>query len=63
MLYVTMMWHHIRARADRVRDDETGAISTVELLILVGLVVILVGAIWAILSRKITDKAESLNIT
>jgi len=63
MLLIQVLWHNIRARADRVRDDETGALNTIELLILIGLVVALVGAIWLIIKPKIENKANSIQIS
>jgi hypothetical protein len=63
MLLIKMLWHNVQYRARRVREEETGAINTVELLVLVGLVVVLVGAVIVVLQRRVVDRANSVPLS
>jgi hypothetical protein len=63
MLYITMLVDQIRYRAERLRDEETGAISTVELLVLIALIVGVVTAAIAVLGPRISDRANTVPLS
>jgi CHASE3 domain sensor protein len=63
MLLIKMLWDNVRDRAARVRDDETGAINTIELLVLVGVIVILVGVVIAALQSRVLDRANTVPLS
>jgi CHASE3 domain sensor protein len=63
MLLIKMLWHNVQYRAQRVHEEETGAINTIELLVLVGLIVILVGAVIVVLQRRVVDRANTVPLS
>jgi hypothetical protein len=62
LLLITMLWHNVRYRAQRLRDQETGAINTVELLVLIGVIVALVIGVIAILRPRIEGEARTVDL-
>jgi CHASE3 domain sensor protein len=60
MLLIKLLWHNVQYRAQRVHDEETGAINTIELLVLVGVIVILVGVVIAALQTRVVDRAKTV---
>ena len=63
MLLIQMLWHNVQYRAQRLRDEESGAINTVELLVLIGLIVVLVGAVIGFLRPRIEQRAQSVPLS
>lgn len=61
LLLCKMMIDTIRDRAGRIRDED-GAIQTVEILIIVGVVILLAGAVFVIVRQKAEAEANSLDL-
>lgn len=62
MPLLTILWHNVRYRASRLRD-ESGAINTVELLVLVGAIVLLAVAVIAILRPRVEQRANTVPLS
>jgi hypothetical protein len=63
MLLIKMLWHNVQYRAQRLHDDETGALNTVELLVLIGLIVVLVTAVIGFLKPRVESRAQTVPLS